>query len=95
MGENLLVTGGELSAVLDFGAVSVGDPTIDLHGAWEILDATACEVFARRLGVDGTEWLRGRAWALGVSLTALSYYWSTMPGRRDDRFAMAHNVLSD
>lgn len=92
--ENLLVSEGSLNAVLDFGAVSVGDPTIDLHGAWEILDSPAREVFARKLGVDEAEWLRGRAWALGVALGALSYYWARMPGRRDDRIAMAHNVLS-
>lgn len=91
--ENLLVSEGRLSGVLDFGAVAVGDPTIDLHGAWEILDAPARAAFAHALGVGEAEWLRGRAWALGIALNALSYYWTTMPGRRDDRIAMARNVL--
>lgn len=93
--ENLLVEDGNLVAVLDLGSVSVGDPTIDLHGAWEILDAPAREAFARALGVGEAEWLRGRAWALGVALVALPYYWDSMPGRRDDRLAMARNVLDD
>ena len=35
--ENLLVRNGALTAVLDFGGLSVGDPTIDLVAAWEVL----------------------------------------------------------
>lgn len=92
--ENLLITDGRLSAVIDFG-VSVGDPTIDLHGGWEILDRPAREVFRQRLGCDDAEWLRGRAWALGIALMTFTYYWDTMPGRRRDRLAMARNVLAD
>lgn len=92
--ENLLVTDGRLSAVIDF-AVAVGDPTIDLHGAWEIFDQPAREVFRERLGAGDAEWLRGRAWALGLALGAFTYYWHTMPGRREDRLKMARNVLAD
>jgi aminoglycoside phosphotransferase (APT) family kinase protein len=33
--ENLLVRDGALTAVLDFGGLSVGDPTVDLIVAWE------------------------------------------------------------
>lgn len=93
--ENLLLTDGRLSSVLDFGGLSVGDPTIDLHGAWEILDTPARAVFKHRLGVDDAEWLRGRAWALAIALGAFSYYWKTMPGRCADRLAMARSVLAD
>lgn len=95
--KNLLVRDGRLAAVLDFGAVSVGDPTVDLHGAWEVLDRSGREVFATRLGLalDGSEWLRGRAWALGISVSALSYYWHIMPERRRDRLAMLGNVLEE
>ena len=93
--ENLLLTDGRLTAVLDFGGLAVGDPTIDLHGAWEVLDPPAREVFRTRLEVDDAEWLRGRAWALGIALGTLTYYWETMPGRRRDRLAMARSVLAD
>lgn len=93
--ENLLVANGRLVAVLDLGAVSVGDPTVDLHGAWEILDGASRTVFAEKLGVSEAEWLRGRAWALGISLGALAYYWHTMPQRRNDRLAMLRNVIND
>lgn len=93
--ENLLVSEGRLTAVLDLGSVSVGDPTVDLHGAWEIFDGPARSAFAEHLGVTEAEWLRGRAWALGISLSALAYYWHTMPGRRRDRLAMLRNALGD
>ena len=92
--ENLLVEDGRLSAVLDFGALSVGDPTVDLIAAWEVLDPPAREVFRRRAGVDELTWLRGRAWALGLAL-GIWYYWSTMPERRASRTAVARNVLAD
>jgi aminoglycoside phosphotransferase (APT) family kinase protein len=93
--ENLLLTDGRLTAVLDFGGLAVGDPTIDLHGAWEVLDPPAREVFRTRLGVDDAEWLRGRAWALGIALGTFTYYWETMPRRRRDRLAMIRSVLAD
>lgn len=93
--ENLLLANGRLTAVLDFGGLGIGDATIDLHGAWEVLDRPAREVFRTRLKVDDAEWLRGRAWALALALGALTYYWETMPGRRRDRLGMARSVLAD
>ena len=93
--ENLLLTHGRLTAVLDFGGLAVGDPTIDLHGAWEVLDPPARDVFRTRLQVDDAEWLRGRAWALAIALGTFPYYWNTMPQRRRDRLAMARSVLAD
>ena len=92
--ENLLVSRGGLSAVVDFG-VSVGDPTIDLHGAWELFDPPAREIFRDRLDADEATWLRGRAWALGIALGTFSYYWRTLPSRCADRLAMIRNVLAD
>ena len=46
--ENLLVRDGALTAVLDFGGLSVGDPTVDLVVAWEVLDPPARELFRGR-----------------------------------------------
>jgi hypothetical protein len=93
--ENLLVTDGRLTGVVDFDGLAVGDPTVDRHGAWEVLDPPAREVFRTRLKVDEAEWLRGRAWALAIALGTFTYYWATMPGRRRDRLAMAKSVLDD
>ena len=92
--ENLLLRNGKLAAVLDFGGLSVGDPTVDLVVAWEILDAPARELFRRQLGVDDATWLRGRAWALSITLM-IWYYWTTMPERRASRMTVGRNVLAD
>lgn len=92
--ENLLLRHGALAAVLDFGGLAVGDPTVDLVVAWEILDAPSRELFRRQLGVDDATWLRGRAWALSITLM-IWYYWSTMPDRRASRMAVGRNVLAD
>lgn len=95
LAENLLVRGGRLAAVLDFGGLSVGDPTVDLIVAWEVLDATARAVFRATLGVDDASWLRGRAWALALAVMTFPYYWETMPARCASRLKMARTVLDD
>jgi aminoglycoside phosphotransferase (APT) family kinase protein len=92
--ENLLVRGGVLTAVLDFGGLSVGDPTVDLVAAWEVLDPPTRELFRQQIGVDDATWLRGRAWALSISLM-IWYYWTTMPERRARCMAVGCNVLAD
>jgi aminoglycoside phosphotransferase (APT) family kinase protein len=92
--ENLLLRDGRLAAVLDFGALSIGDPAVDLAVAWEVLDRPAREIFRRKLGVDDATWLRGRAWALCITLM-IWYYWTTMPQRRSSRIAIGRNVLAD
>ena len=92
--ENLLMRDGSLAAVLDFGGLSVGDPAVDLVAAWEVLDPPAREIFRGKLGVDDPTWLRGRAWALCITLM-IWYYWATMPRRRSSRIAMGRNVLAD
>jgi len=92
--ENLLTREGRLAAVLDFGGLALGDPAVDLAVAWEVLDPPAREVFRSRLGVDDATWLRGRAWALSITLM-IWYYWTTMPQRRSSRIAIGRNVLAD
>jgi aminoglycoside phosphotransferase (APT) family kinase protein len=93
--ENLLVAGGRLSAVLDFGGLSVGDPTVDLVAAWEVLDPPARETFRRLVDVDEPTWERARAWALALGLMTFPYYWDTMPGRCANRLAMVRSVLAE
>ena len=61
---NLLVKDGELSAVIDFGSLGVGDPACDMTIAWTLLDASSRQVFRESLGVSDAIWNRGRGWAL-------------------------------
>lgn len=93
--ENLLVRDGRLAAVLDFGGLSVGDPAVDLGGAWEVLDAAGREAFRAAVGVDDAQWQRGQAWVLAIALMTLPYYGTTMPERCASRLAAAQAVLRE
>lgn len=76
---NLLVQRGKLSAVIDFGALAVGDPACDVMVAWTYLSSETREVFRETLPVDEATWARGRGWALSVALIGLPYYRSSNP----------------
>jgi aminoglycoside phosphotransferase (APT) family kinase protein len=67
---NLLVRDGRLCAVIDFGTLAVGDPAVDLIGAWTLLDRHGRAVFRAALEIDDATWARGRAWALSALLPA-------------------------
>ncbi|GHB45326.1 phosphotransferase [Streptomyces viridiviolaceus] len=82
---NLLVDGGRLASVIDFGCMGVGDPACDLFPAWNLLPAGARQVFRALLDVDDATWRRGRGRTLSQALIALPYYRRTNP-------AMAHNA---
>ncbi|GFE06059.1 aminoglycoside phosphotransferase family protein [Streptomyces caniferus] len=82
---NLLVDGGRLTSVIDFGCMGVGDPACDLFPAWNLLPAQARQVFREALDVDDASWARGRGRTLSQALIALPYYRRTNP-------AMAHNA---
>ncbi len=93
--ENLLVNGGRLAAVLDFGGLGVGDPTVDLLPAWQVLDPGPREEFRQAMDVNEDSWLRGRAWALSLAVGAFPYYWRTMPERCSGSLAMARAIIAD
>jgi aminoglycoside phosphotransferase (APT) family kinase protein len=95
LAENLLVRNDRLTAVLDFGGLAVGDPTVDLVAAWELLEPEARALFRTEAGIDDHTWLLGRAWALALAVMALPYYWRTMPERCAGRLAIARQVLAD
>lgn len=65
---NLLVKGGRLIAVIDFGQLGVGDPACDLAIAWTLLGGAGREVLRARLGLDSATWARGRGWTLWKAL---------------------------
>lgn len=91
--ENLLVRDGRLSGVIDFGGLSIGDPTVDLSVAWELLGPADRDRFRAALAVDDAMWLRARGWAVAIALMTITYYRGTMPGRCADRLAMARQAL--
>ena len=77
---NLLFVGGRLSAIIDFGALGVGDPACDLIIAWGFFAGESRKAFRAALAVDDATWARGRGWALSIGLVALPYYVGTNPG---------------
>lgn len=70
---NMLVAGGHLAGVIDFGDLAVGDPAVDLVSGWMLLDATARPVFRRAAGADAATWDRARGWALSIGLACLAH----------------------
>jgi aminoglycoside phosphotransferase (APT) family kinase protein len=61
---NILVTDGELSAVIDFGCSALGDPACDVTIAWTLFFGDSRNAFRDALGLDDATWARGRGWAL-------------------------------
>jgi aminoglycoside phosphotransferase (APT) family kinase protein len=76
---NLLVRGGRLAAVIDFGCSAVGDPACDLVIAWTYLDAPARAAFRDALPLDDATWTRAAGWALWKALIVLAHG----PGHHD------------
>jgi aminoglycoside phosphotransferase (APT) family kinase protein len=92
---NLLVTGGRLSAVIDWGCLGVGDPACDLQPAWNVFAGESRARYREELEADDASWLRGRGWSLFQAVVALPYYWETNPGMiRQASHALAE-VLAD
>ncbi|MET1052548.1 MAG: aminoglycoside phosphotransferase family protein [Mycetocola sp.] len=71
---NLLVADGRLSAVIDFGDLTRGDPATDLAAAWLVFDAAGRARFRTTVDaagvLDEATWRRAAGWAL-VLATAL------------------------
>lgn len=69
---NVLASGGALSAVIDFGDMTAGDPASDLAVAWLHFTSRGRAEFMERLAGDalyspGT-WVRARAWAVNYAV---------------------------
>lgn len=76
---NLLVENGQLSAIIDFGGLGVGDPACDWMFAWNLLNVEERKKLRSTLSVDDSTWIRGSGWALSVGLFALPYYQARNP----------------
>lgn len=70
---NLVVQGGRLAALVDFGDMCAGDPACDLAIAWSAFTPEGREAFRDALGsgYDGATWLRAKAWAASFALLSL------------------------
>jgi aminoglycoside phosphotransferase (APT) family kinase protein len=73
---NLVVNAGELTAVIDFGDITAGDPAVDLAVAWMMWPAGVRAQFRAAIdrtmhGADEGLWRRARGWAVSLGVTYL------------------------
>ena len=76
---NVLVRGGRVRAVIDFGAAGVGDPAADAIAAWSVFGRAGRGIFRDALGVDDGTWERARGFALHQAAMIIPYYEETNP----------------
>jgi aminoglycoside phosphotransferase (APT) family kinase protein len=92
---NLLVEGGRLSAVIDFGCLGVGDPACDVTIAWTLLSGASREAFRAALPLDAATWARGRGWALWKALITLAEYLHSDPLKAAEVRRVLGEVIAD
>jgi aminoglycoside phosphotransferase (APT) family kinase protein len=92
---NLLVSGGRLRAVIDFGSAGVGDPGADVIPAWTVFTMAGREAFRQALEVDDGTWSRARGYALHQALVIIPYYARTNPGFTRLAQRTVREVLAD
>lgn len=91
---NLLARDGALHAVIDFGALSIGLPDAEHATLWD-LPPQARQAYWDALALDEPTWARARAWAIGVAVSGISYYWHTFPAFVAECRARLEAILAD
>lgn len=87
---NLLVAAGRLSAVIDFGDLTRGDPATDFSIAWMLPHDFRHELRSQaREVLDGAGWQRARGWALAMAIT---YLVGSAPG--DPLIELGHATIA-
>lgn len=76
---NLLIHGGRLAAVIDFGGAGIGDPATDVIAAWAVFGSPGRTVYRTSLGVEDGTWERARGIALHQAVLIIPYYAETNP----------------
>ena len=92
---NLLARDGRLSALIDFGALGVGDPSADLMAVWTTFEGRSRRVFHERLAFDEASWCRARARAMLPALTGVTYYRESVPAFAERSRRHIEAVLTD
>ncbi len=92
---NLLVRNGQLSAVIDFGNLGIGDPACDLAICWTVFESKARSAFRHRLALDPETWARGRGWALWKALILAAGLASSNAFEASRPWEIIEEVLAD
>jgi aminoglycoside phosphotransferase (APT) family kinase protein len=68
---NILIQNCQLSAVIDFGSITIGDPACDLVIAWTFLHGKSRQIFKKLVDCDADTWARAAGWALWKAMITL------------------------
>ncbi|MGI9665755.1 MAG: aminoglycoside phosphotransferase family protein [Acidimicrobiia bacterium] len=92
---NLLVTDGQIRAVIDFGECARGNPTVDLLPSWWVFDDPAARaVFLDEAGADKAARDRAVGWALSSAAGALAYYVQSNVAFADQARQTLHRLVA-
>jgi len=70
---NILIWNGRLSAVIDFGLCTIGDPACDLVITWKFFSGANRELFKTMVDMDQPTWHRAMGWTLWKAIRTLYY----------------------
>ena len=92
---NVLVVGGRVSAVIDFGGAGLGDPASDVIAAWSVLGPVGRKAFRAALEVDDDTWHRARGIALHQAAMIIPCYAVSNPRFTALARRTVEQILSD
>lgn len=92
---NLLLDGGRLAAVIDWGSAGTADPAQDLAPAWSVFDARSRQVFREEVGADEPTWQRARLFEVLHAVAGALYYVPRRHPLGDVMSRTLHRILTD
>jgi aminoglycoside phosphotransferase (APT) family kinase protein len=95
MAGNLLVDGGRLSAVIDWGGLGLGDPAPDLCPAYWLFDGPVRAEYVAAVGYDDATLRRARGWIIGPAVNGVDYYAETFPAMARASRSSIEAVVAD
>lgn len=92
---NLLVEDNQLSAVIDFGQLAIGDPACDLAITWTFFKNESRKIFRNTLSLDVDTWKRGRAWTLWKALIVAAGITDSNNAEAKECWQIIDDVIND
>lgn len=92
---NLLVEGGKLSAVIDFGQLAVGDPACDLSINGTLFHGKSREDFQKTVHFDEGTWARARGWTLWKALVVAAGFANPHNSESKQCWRLIEDVIVD
>jgi aminoglycoside phosphotransferase (APT) family kinase protein len=87
---NMVVDGGRITSVIDWGDITSGDPASDLVGCWMVLDHAGRDAARSVLPHDDDTWTRASGWAVSFAAMLL-----TNSADRPGYFALGQRTIAE